>query len=324
MRALRLLAFAALAAVTTLAGAAPDDFSQAKRLLRQHVYFDQNRGPEGTFYCGCKWEWVGKSGGRVDLASCGYESSKMRDRAARTEIEHVMPVSLASHHFACWRNGGRENCQKTDPAFNRMEADMHNLTVAIGSVNGMRSALGYGMVTGKTEPLGACTTKIGTEVRSVEPRDEVKGQAARVTFYMADRYNIRLAESQQKILIAWDKMYPVSEWERERDRRIARAMGHHNPFVTGEKRWTVGFKPSGEGLANSHQVAAQTPRSVSLPASQSAVPSGALVQGNKRSGVYHLPFGCPSYGQMSEANKVEFASEAEAIAAGFRKAGNCS
>lgn len=307
---------AALVAVSSFAQAAPDDFSQAKRLLRQHVYFDQNTNGDGTFYCGCRWEWTGKSGGQIDAASCGFETTQRGDRTTRLEWEHVMPISAAGQHRQCWRKGGRENCQKSDPVFNRMEADMHNLVPSIGTVNGLRSNHSFGMVAGKAVPLGACTTKIGDGSRAVEPRDEVKGQAARITFYMADRYGVRLSDQQQKVLMAWDRMYPVTEWEKERDRRVAKAMGHHNPFVTGDKQWTLGYKPSGEGA---QPTLAGTSMSASVP-----VISTGPVYANKRSGVYHLPSGCPGYTQMSPANRVEFESEAEALAAGYRKAGNCS
>lgn len=312
----------ALAAVP--AGAAPDNFSEAKRLLRQHVYQDQNLSQAGDFYCGCKWQWVGKSGGRMDLASCGFQTSKHVDRAARLEWEHVLAASSFGQQRQCWRNGGRQNCQRTDPVFNRMEADLFNLVPAVGAANALRSDINYGMASGPIEPLGACTTKVATTFRVVEPRNEVKGEAARITFYMADRYNIRLSEKQQQVLMAWDRAYPVSAWEIERDRRISYAMGHHNPFVTGERKWVPGYRPQGAGQA-------VTTRAV--PASQSEAPARQVqvaarqdgpVFGNKRSGVYHLPQGCPSYSQVSTKNRVQFSTEQEALAAGFRKAGNCS
>ncbi|WP_444544382.1 sunset domain-containing protein [Pseudomonas brenneri] len=45
--------------------------------------------------------------------------------------------------------------------------------------------------------------------------------------------------------------------------------------------------------------------------------------GNRNSNVYHLPVGCPSYGKVGTRNRVEFASAADAEAAGFKRAGNC-
>jgi endonuclease YncB( thermonuclease family) len=45
--------------------------------------------------------------------------------------------------------------------------------------------------------------------------------------------------------------------------------------------------------------------------------------GNRNSKIYHLP-SCPDYSKVSERNRVPFKTEAEAQAAGYRKARNCS
>lgn len=47
------------------------------------------------------------------------------------------------------------------------------------------------------------------------------------------------------------------------------------------------------------------------------------VVGNKRSAKYHLPH-CSGYSQINFENRVGFTSEAEAEAAGYRRAGNCN
>lgn len=47
------------------------------------------------------------------------------------------------------------------------------------------------------------------------------------------------------------------------------------------------------------------------------------VIGNRNSRIYHVP-GCRSYDAVAERNRVYFNTEAEAEAAGFRKARNCS
>jgi phosphatidylserine/phosphatidylglycerophosphate/cardiolipin synthase-like enzyme len=46
------------------------------------------------------------------------------------------------------------------------------------------------------------------------------------------------------------------------------------------------------------------------------------IHGTRTSKIYHLP-GCTGYERMSPANRVPFASEAEAVAAGYHKAKNC-
>lgn len=67
--------------------------------------------------------------------------------------------------------------------------------------------------------------------RVFEPPAQSRGAIARTYKYMQDRYDFRLASAQKKLMDAWDKSYPVNAWECERDRRIARAQGNHNPYV---------------------------------------------------------------------------------------------
>lgn len=47
-----------------------------------------------------------------------------------------------------------------------------------------------------------------------------------------------------------------------------------------------------------------------------------MIHGNKKSHMYHLAT-CPSYGRLSAKNITSFATEDEALKAGYRKAKNC-
>ncbi len=78
---------------------------------------DQASSALGDLYCGCKWTWVGKSGGRIDAASCGYQTRKQQNRAERTEWEHIVPAHTFGNQRQCWKNGGREHCVDNDPVF---------------------------------------------------------------------------------------------------------------------------------------------------------------------------------------------------------------
>src|SRR5690606_30548873 len=122
------------------------------------------------------------------------------------------------------------------------------------------------------------------------------GQIARIYFYMHDYYQLPLTAQEQQLYLRWHQQFPVSQWELERDRRIARLMGHNNPSVTGEKQWQLTAPPD------------------------TAV---AVIRGNRNSKIYHLPQGCPGYNQLGETNRVLFNSEQEAQQAGYRRAGNC-
>lgn len=301
--------------------AAPAGFDEAKILSKTKVYMDQTHQGEGTLYCGCDWNWVGKSGGRVDLASCGYQVRKQQARAERIEWEHIVPAWVFGHQRQCWQNGGRKNCIATDAIFRKMEADMHNLAPSIGEVNGDRSNFSYGQLTDAVEyPYGQCRSRVDFKQREFEPRNEVKGQVARVYFYMHDRYNLSMSRQQQQLLMAWDKQYPPNQWEKLRDQRIAAQMGHHNPFVTGEASWQLGHKNSAQGLKFDNDVSpTQVKTTVSKPQSTEAV---MQVKGNRNSHKYHLSH-CTGFKTTSEKNAVMFADELAAQAAGYELAGNC-
>ena len=71
-----------------LAGA-PTSFSTAKAIAKEQIFFDQAGSAVGDLYCGCDWEWLGRSGGRIDASSCGYETRAQQVRAERIEWEHI-------------------------------------------------------------------------------------------------------------------------------------------------------------------------------------------------------------------------------------------
>lgn len=289
----------------------PSSFDQAKVLSKESVYFDRNL--IGTFYCGCEWEWVGRSGGRIDFDSCGYEVRAQQVRAERLEWEHVVPASNFGRARQCWQDGGRSNCLANDPIFRLMEADMHNLTPSVGEVNADRSNYNFGVLPSTQYQHGSCPIKIDFAQRTAEPSRSVKGKVARIYFYMHDRYDLRMSRQQQQLLMAWDSEIPVTEWERVRDSRIAQIMGHSNPFVTGERKWKINHKNTADGFVEDRKDTSDDGLAI----------DEARIRGNIRSKVYHLPQGCPSYDLISERNIHELQSENDAVEEGFRKAGNC-
>ena len=222
--------------------AAPTNFDQAKKLA-QRIH-----APEAnSFYCDCDIRWQGKKG-IPDLSGCGYQVRKNGPRANRIEWEHVMPAHHFGHQRQCWQNGGRKNCVKTDEVFRLMEADLYNLVPAIGEVNGDRSNFRFGVLPSTPAKHGACPVKVDFKQQVFEPAPNVRGDIARIYFYMADKYNLNLSRAQQQLFIAWHKQDPATAQERELNQRIQQHMGHDNPFVSGKREWNLGYKPTGYGL----------------------------------------------------------------------------
>lgn len=251
MPILRLAILRGAAAVLAVSLAAPaladppprpvTSFSKAKKIARDEVY----PGHQLTLYCGCKYVRTRtRSGGRISNLACGYEPRKNEFRGKRLEWEHIMPASFFGRGRSCWTEGhglcvnskgkpyrGRRCCAKIDEAFERMEADLHNLAPSVGELNGDRSNLPYGLMDGEPRKYGRCNFEIDRDDDDVEPADDVRGDVARVWFYMSETYGLALTSASRARFAEWSSDDPPDDWERTRDRRIEAAQGNANPFV---------------------------------------------------------------------------------------------
>lgn len=322
-----LVGFAVVVQLVSLSlQAAPDDFSEAKRLA-QRIYSDESQ----TFYCGCPLRWQGGKG-IPDLKACGYQVRKNGPRAQRIEWEHVVPAHQFGRGLSCWQQGGRDQCGRDDPAFRRMEADLFNLKPAIGEVNGDRANFAFAELPSARPQHGACPIRIDFKRKLAEPRAEIRGDIARIYFYMADKYALPLEKQQQQLLLKWHQADPVDDRERQLQQRIAQQMGQPNYFVTGSREWFLGYIPTGYGInaresiqtAPKHDIRPRSAeeRPVRSQPSTAGIAGSVKVLGNKNSNLYHLAH-CPGFTQVGEKNRRWFDSEQQAKDAGFRLAKNC-
>jgi len=182
----------------------------------------------------------------VDLASCGYQPKKKRERAERLEWEHVVLADAFGQSFVEWRDGnpecvdrkgkafkGRNCARKVAIAFRFMEADLYNLQPESAEVSLLRSNYSMTMIPDEAREFGRCNLEIID--RKIEPRPDIRGDIARTYFYMNATYPGRgiISRQNEKLCEAWDKEDPVDDWERERARRIEQIQGNPNPFVVG-------------------------------------------------------------------------------------------
>jgi len=211
-------------------------FSQSKKILLKQIYFDN----QNTFYCNNPYEIKQVKGKEKTLIIQDdkyysprkpfYKSGKPNIRATRVEWEHAMPAHNFGQHLACWKQGGRKACKK-DKTFQTMESDMHNLVPAIGEVNGDRSNYRYGANKPKLGQYGQCSMEIDFKAKRAYVKDDIRGDIARIYFYMSDKYNINLSKQERKIMEVWDRQDPVSEWERIKNKRVEKIQGNQNKFI---------------------------------------------------------------------------------------------
>ncbi len=134
-----------------------------------------------------------------------------------------------------------------------MYTDLFHLYPTDGKVNGMRSNNPFGevgnatYVSGNGSKLGNNTTS-GYSGKVFEPVDEYKGDFARSYFYMATRYEDKIASWSScpvcagnnkasfkqwtiDLLLKWHRQDPVSQKEKDRNDAVYNYQHNRNPFI---------------------------------------------------------------------------------------------
>lgn len=121
--------------------------------------------------------------------------------------------------------------------------DIHHLRPTDVQVNSSRSNLDFDNGGSSVTNCNGCKRT----ANSWEPPDEVKGDVARILFYMAVRYeeedvvDLELNEllnngsqpyhGKLSVLLQWHKQDPVNEYEENRNNVIEKWQGNRNPFI---------------------------------------------------------------------------------------------
>jgi endonuclease YncB( thermonuclease family) len=157
-----------------------------------------------------------------------------------------------------------------------------------------------------------------------------RGISARVT--KVDRYSRCVARvtingldvslEQLRAGLAWvydDYIHELSALDRS---DYLRAQAHAKAKRIGLWSDPSPVAPWAYRRSGSQQTTGRAPQGRQQRLTDEGLVSRGAVIGNKRSGIYHLRR-CPGWRAVAEGNIVPFSNEAEAVAAGYRKAKNC-
>jgi deoxyribonuclease-1 len=209
-------------------------FRKAKRILEKQVYNNHRI----TLYYNATFDAKKKV-----KPPRGFTTKKYIKRAKKVEWENVVPAENFGRTFIEWRDGnkqcvnnkgkpykGRKCADKTNKEYRLMQADMFNLYPAIGAVNALRSNYNFTMLPNIKSNFGSCAMKIDS--RKAEPPIIARGKIARSYLYMEDTYKrYSMSKSQRQLMNAWDKTYPVDEWECTRALKITVLQASKNNVV---------------------------------------------------------------------------------------------
>lgn len=205
-------------------------YTTAKKRLYKNI------GDQETLYCGCTTDLAERE---FDESSCGYEPKNDNVRAHRLEAEHILPAFwIANFHDgdSCWVadedcGSARECCLEKDTRFKRAHNDLVNLIPAIGELNAARSNLIYAIINYEVRDYGDCDFEVDTDFDISEPKENIRGDIARVYFYMRDTYNLIYPDSLSELIKSWDESDPISDAEKDRNENIQSTQGTSNPLL---------------------------------------------------------------------------------------------
>jgi deoxyribonuclease-1 len=154
-----------------------------------------------TFYCNEKFQ------GQSPLVSESYIYS---ESAIRSALE-------------C---GSKRSCLKNSEEYRQITSDLHNIVPANAFFELKLKGTVFGALD-QTESETICGMR--RRMHIIEPPDDVKGDIARVIFYMHETYALPIQGSRQE-LEAWARQDPVSTAEIERHERIREIQGNSDPM----------------------------------------------------------------------------------------------
>ncbi len=135
------------------------------------------------------------------------------------------------------------NCEHTWPRarmadratllYSHQQSDIHHLLPAVNRCNSLRGSFRFG------EPvrglvLDCMPARMGQDANGqqvFEPRDERKGDVARVVLYFAARWGADIVDWEEETLKRWHAEDPVDDRERHRNDVIEGIQGNRNPFI---------------------------------------------------------------------------------------------
>lgn len=144
----------------------------------------------------------------INLSSCKLALAKPIKNA---DVEHVVPASMLPAASCSIDKDKREACSG-DPTYKEAYHNLHNLYYTQANLNRSKGDLlfcEHGLK--NKQPSGFA---VGEDC--VVPPDAAKGIVARATLYMSDTYKMELSAPYERLMRKWDKLYPVTEEERER------------------------------------------------------------------------------------------------------------
>lgn len=166
------------------------------------------------------WGEIYKNGGETFF--CKKSFSKKTPLLA---VSHIYPNSQVRDYLQC---GTKRQCLRSNERYVQIISDLHNIVPSDSYFEFKRKGAIFGSL---DESIEANSCGIRKKLHIIEPPDELKGDIARVLFYMRAHYELPL-RTHISLLKQWHELDPPSQEEVARNELVTQYQGHENEFIS--------------------------------------------------------------------------------------------
>lgn len=166
------------------------------------------------------WEDAYPQGGNTFYCDAPFDQY-----SAILTVSHIYPSAWISKHLEC---RSERSCLRSNSKYQTMLSDLHNMVPVKSMYHFTLKDSIFGNLDASIEG-NECSIK--KKYNIIEPPDSLKGDVARIHFYMHKQYGLPLNNS-SLFLKAWAQNDPPSREEIEKNTRIKHSQGNENPFVS--------------------------------------------------------------------------------------------
>lgn len=166
------------------------------------------------------WGKLYPKGGKTFYCQTAFEK-----QSPILTVSHIYPTSLITKALDC---RSERSCLRSNKEYDKILSDLHNMVPVNSFYHFKLKDSIFGNLDESNE-ANECGLKKRYHI--IEPPDNIKGDVARIHFYMHKQYGLPL-DSKFNFLKAWDKKDPADKEEIQKNNRIKEIQGNDNPYIS--------------------------------------------------------------------------------------------
>ncbi|GLQ33283.1 endonuclease [Litoribrevibacter albus] len=168
------------------------------------------------------WDEIYSQGGESFFCKQPFEGKTRRIIAG-----HVYNTQLMIDFYNC---GTKSRCRRSNTDYKFAASDLHNIYPVTPRVELNRRNSRYAELPSSKDQFPNLNCSYKSNFQTVEPADDIKGNIARIIFYMHDAYDLPILDGVY-MLMEWNEKDPVDQAERDRNILVEKIQGNRNRFI---------------------------------------------------------------------------------------------